>query len=247
MGKKIIVVGASSGMGAEIAREKLKNGDSVCIVARRQDKLKALAEEFNKNGEIKAISIINDVTNFSSVETAFNKAVDTMGGLDEIYYCSGLMESIRIEEYSTEKDIRTLNVNLGGAFAWLNPAADYFQRKGEGKIIGVSSVAGDRGRVKNPSYHAAKAGFTTYLESLRNRLNKKGKITVLTVRPGFVDTEMTKGMEGLFWLISANEAAKTIIKAAEKNCEDIYVPARWRLVMFIIRNIPSFIFKKLSV
>ncbi|NUM42134.1 MAG: SDR family NAD(P)-dependent oxidoreductase, partial [Leptospiraceae bacterium] len=132
------------------------------------------------------------------------------------------------------------------AISWLNLAAEYFQKQGKGKIIGISSIAGDRGRVGNPAYNTSKAAINTYLESLRNRLSKKG-IQVLTVKPGFIDTEMTKGMQNLFWVISANLAAKIIIDAVNKGKEKIYVPVRWALVGLVIRNIPSFIFKKLSV
>ncbi|HNI97518.1 MAG TPA: SDR family NAD(P)-dependent oxidoreductase, partial [Leptospiraceae bacterium] len=115
-----------------------------------------------------------------------------------------------------------------------------------GKIIGISSIAGDRGRVGNPVYNTSKAAMNTYLEALRNRLARKG-ILVLTVKPGFIDTDMTKGMQGLFWLISAAKAAEIIIRAADRNKESIYVPWKWSLVALIIKNIPNFIFKKLNV
>ncbi|MCB1191926.1 MAG: SDR family NAD(P)-dependent oxidoreductase [Leptospiraceae bacterium] len=241
MSKKVIVVGASSGLGLEIAKELLQTGYTVTLVARREDELKKVANEF-QNAHI----IRHDVTNFDEIDKLFQKSVDTMGGLDEIYYTAGILEKVAIDEFNTAKDLSMLNVNTLGAISWLNPAAKYFQERGQGKIIGISSIAGDRGRVGNPVYNTSKAAFTTYLEAIRNRLSKKG-VQVLTVRPGFIDTDMTKGMEGLLWLISANKAAKIIIRAAQSGKEDIYVPARWRLVSFIICSIPSFIFKKLSV
>ena len=139
-----------------------------------------------------------------------------------------------------------MRINLEGAIAWLNEAAQYFQKQGNGKIIGISSIAGDRGRVGNPGYNTSKAALNTYLEALRNRLARKG-ITVLTVKPGFIDTDMTKGMPGLFWLISAEKAATIILNAAKKGKESIYVPARWGLVALVIKSIPSFIFKRLNV
>lgn len=246
MGKKIIVVGASSGIGSEIAQELLKAGNSVALVARRDKELKKIAEEFAVSGKGSAVVIKHDVTDFEKAKPAFDKAVKTMGGLDDIYYASGTLEKVEIDEFNTEKDLRTLNVNLLGAFSWLNPAAEYFQKQGSGKIIGISSIAGERGRIGNPAYNTSKAALNTYLESLRNRLSRNG-VRVLTVKPGFIDTEMTRGMKGLFWLISANMAAKIIIDAVNRGKEHIFVPARWALVGFVIRNIPSFIFKKLSV
>ncbi|MCE9500141.1 MAG: SDR family NAD(P)-dependent oxidoreductase [Leptospira sp.] len=247
MNKKVIIIGASSGIGAEIAKELLVSGDIVTIVARREKELKKIAEEFNKGLKKKSVfTIRHDVTEFGRAQTLFDRAVKEMGGLDEIYYASGILEKIEPDEFNTEKDIRTLNINALGAFAWLNPAAAYFQKKQKGKIIGISSIAGDRGRVGNPSYNTSKAALNTYLESLRNRLSRYG-IQVLTVKPGFIDTEMTKGMKGMFWVISAKDAARIIIRATDNGQENIYVPARWAIVGLIIKCIPSFIFKKLTI
>jgi short-subunit dehydrogenase len=98
--------------------------------------------------------------------------------------------------------------------------------------------------VGNPSYNASKAALSSYLEALRNRLTRHG-VHVLTVKPGFVETEMLAGAKGTFWVIPAEQAARDIRKAIHKHKQDVYSPARWRLVMLVIRNIPSFVFRKL--
>jgi len=116
---------------------------------------------------------------------------------------------------------------------------------GRGTIVGIGSVAGDRGRAPNPVYCASKAGFHAYLEALRNRVAKLG-VKVVTIKPGFVDTAMTQGKEGLFWVISADRAAEIILNKARRGVVAAYVPARWRIVMTIVRSIPSFIFSKLG-
>jgi short-subunit dehydrogenase len=245
MRKKVLVVGASSGIGSELVKELLLSGATVSLVARREENMREIVKSVDP--EFKRSHIyVHNVTDYAKVNEIFREILRKMDGLDEIYFAAGVIEKIGPEEFNTEKDIKTLSINLLGAFAWLNPAAEFFQRQGRGKIIGISSVAGERGRVGNPSYYTSKAGFNVYLESLRNRLSKKG-VQVLTVKPGFIDTAMTKGIKGLFWLISANKAAKIIIKASEKGKENIFVPARWRLIAFVIRNIPSFIFKKLKI
>jgi short-subunit dehydrogenase len=95
-------------------------------------------------------------------------------------------------------------------------------------------------------YNTSKAGLTTYLEALRNRIGRYG-VRVVTVKPGFVDTEMTHGMSGLFWLISADRAAQVILRKAERGALCAYVPARWRLLMWVIRSIPSFVFRRLKI
>lgn len=240
--KKIIIVGASSGIGAALAELLLKQGHRVALVARREQKLHQVAQAQSEN----AIIYSHDVAETSQAASVFQQAVDEMGGLDEIYFCAGIMPAVEIDEYNTNKDSQIMQINTLGAIAWLNPAADYFQKQGFGKIIGISSVAGDRGRVGNPVYNTSKAALTTYLEAIRNRLNKKG-VSVTTIKPGFIDTEMTRGLTGLFWLISAEKAAQIILQATAKNKSTVYVPYRWQFVMLIIRHIPSFIFKKLSI
>ena len=112
--------------------------------------------------------------------------------------------------------------------------------------MGISSIAGDRGRKGNPVYCTTKAALNTYLEALRNRLSEVG-VHVTTIKPGFVDTAMTKGMPGLFWLISADRAAELILAAARNRVNIRYVPRRWWFVGTVIRCIPSFVFKKLNV
>lgn len=247
MDKKIIVIGASTGIGAEIAKAHLKQGNHVALIARRKNEMEKRIQECGVLGAgVKFFLFTHDVAETHQAGILFAKALELLGGLDEIYFAAGIMEKVELSEFDTLKDLRMLQTNLAGAIAWINPAAQYFSKKGQGKIIGISSIAGDRGRVGNPVYNTSKSGFNTYLEALRNRLARKG-ILVLTTKPGFIDTAMTRGMKGLFWVISAEKAASIIIKAADSNKEDIYVPARWWLVGTIIKLIPSFIFKKLNV
>jgi short-subunit dehydrogenase len=107
-------------------------------------------------------------------------------------------------------------------------------------------VAGDRGRVINPVYNVSKAAFSTYLEALRNRLTRKG-VHVLTIKPGFVDTDMLKDAPRRTGAISPEKAADLIWKAIKGRKQEVYVPGRWGLIMLVIRSIPSFIFRRLSL
>ena len=169
-----------------------------------------------------------------------------LGGLDLLVFAAGIMPAVEPEEYATAKDLSMLAVNLGGCIAWCNPAANYFRRQRAGTLVGISSVAGDRGRRGAPVYGTTKAGMNAYFESLRNRLSESG-VHVLTIKPGFVDTQMTAGMEGLFWLISPEEAAALILRAARSRAQVRYVPRQWWLLLTVIRCIPSFLFRKLNV
>ena len=242
-----VVVGASSGMGRAIAKRLAAEGCTVAAVARRIDELRSLAEEVSAVGGAAAVHVFeHDVTDHASVPELFQGIVRELGGLDLIVYAAGVMPPVAFEEFNTDKDLQMLQVNLEGAIAWLNEAAQRFSSLKRGTIIGIGSVAGDRGRSGNPVYATSKAGLHTYLEALRNRIARDG-VKVVTIKPGFVDTPMTEGLSGLFWLISANRAAEIIIKKARKGVVTAYVPGRWRFVMWVIRTIPSFLFRRLKV
>jgi decaprenylphospho-beta-D-erythro-pentofuranosid-2-ulose 2-reductase len=241
--KTVIVIGASSGIGAEISKQLAAQGCRVGMVARRAEELERLRDVI---GEDKVIAYPHDVSCAEQVPALFQQICRDLGGLDLIVYAAGVMPRIADDEYTFEKDRANIEVNVLGAMAWLNEAAQRFAKAGAGTIVGISSVAGDRGRKGQPSYCASKAALNTYLESLRNRVGRY-TVAVVTVKPGPVDTPMTKGLDKLPLLISAPEAAKQIIEAASKRKHTAYIPAKWRLIMYIIRSIPSFIFKKLNI
>ena len=241
-----LVVGASSGIGEALARRLAADGARVALVARREDELRRIMDEINDAaGEECAIAVAHDVRAVDEAPDLVQEIARRLGGLDLIIYAAGAMPAVAVDEYDTAKDREMLEVNLIGAVAWLNPVAERMARLGRGTIVGIGSVAGDRGRAPNPVYCTSKAGFHAYLEALRNRVAKLG-VKVVTIKPGFVDTAMTRGKEGLFWVISADRAAEIILKKARRGVVTAYVPARWRMVMTIVRSIPSFIFSKLG-
>ncbi len=281
--KRAIIVGASSGMGAELARQLAAQGCRVALVARRVSELDRVADEINSapiaippqypgipqtatssenaissGGAIavaepivssspgRALTYVHDVTCSDEVPALFQHICRDLGGLDLIIYASGVMPRVEDDEYNMDKDRTIVEVNVLGAVAWLNEAAQRFARAGGGTIVGISSVAGDRGRRGNPVYCASKAALNTYLEALRNRVGRYG-VGVVTVKPGPVDTPMTKGLDKLPMLISAQEAARQILEAARKRKHTAYIPWKWRPIMSILRGIPSFIFKKLNI
>jgi NAD(P)-dependent dehydrogenase (short-subunit alcohol dehydrogenase family) len=140
-----------------------------------------------------------------------------------------------------------IEVNLLGAMAWMNLAAARFEAARGGTIVGISSIAGERGRRGNPAYCTSKAALTVYLEALRNRLARYG-VNVVTIKPGFVDTAMTRGMKGLFWLVSPEQASSRSLALARRGTgASAFVPARWALVAMIIRAIPSFVFRRMNL
>ena len=242
---RAVIVGASSGIGAELARQLAREGYTLALLARREDALTALAEEINSTaGETRAVGYPHDVTDYAAIPGLFQTLLTDLKRIDAFVYVSGVMPNVSFSEYSFEKDKLMTEVHLLGAMAWLGQAATLFERMKGGKIVGISSVAADRGRVKNPGYNASKAGFDTYLEALRNRLTRSG-VHVLTVRPGPVDTPMTKDVGGLF-MVPPETVGRDIVRAMRRRKQVLYTPARWRLIMFIVRNLPSVIFRRLN-
>ena len=243
--KRAAVVGASSGIGAALVRQLAAEGYVVAALSRTAAPLHALANELNRGGETLAIPYAHDVTALDQIPAMLQTLVKDMGGLDLFVDCAGVMPKVEINEFDLEKDQHMLAVNLSGGIAWLGQVAALFQGQGSGHIVGISSVAGDRGRVLNPAYNASKAGLDTYLEALRNRLSRHG-ITVLTVRPGFVDTQILANAPRSFGVISPQQCAAGIWKAIRSRKQVVYVPWWWRWLMLAVRNVPSFIFRRLS-
>ena len=243
-----LIIGASDGLGAEIARKLAQQGYSLALLARRKDKLETLSNEINASfGHQRALTYVHDVAEYDKVPDLLRKIVADLGGLDLVVFVAGVnYPPGGIDKYNFENDRKMIEVNLIGAMAWLHPISEMFQAAKAGQIVGIASVAGDRGRVGNPGYNTSKAGLATYLEALRNRLTRHG-VNVLTVKPGFLKTEMLKAAQGSTpFAIEPKKAAEDIIRAMQKRKQVIYTASIWRWIMLAIQHMPSFIFRRLS-
>lgn len=241
-----IVIGASSGIGEELVKQLSTQGCKVALVARRVDKLNRIAEELVSAGMDRPFVYEHDVMNTGGVRDLFEKMCKDLGGLDLFIYSSGIMPVLPDDMYDTGTDLNVIETNLSGAVAWINEAADRFQKTRSGTIVGIGSVAGDRGRRGMPVYGASKAFIETYLEAIRNRTARYG-VKVVTIKPGPIDTPMTQGIgRPLPMLISAKDAAATILRASV-NDGVVYVPWQWKPIMWIIRHIPSFVMKRINI
>ncbi|HUI88373.1 MAG TPA: SDR family NAD(P)-dependent oxidoreductase [Anaerolineales bacterium] len=242
---RALIVGASSGLGAALAKRLARQGYDLALVARREGLLASLCDEINQGDSVRAQYYVHDVGDYQLVPDLLRRITSDLGGLDLAIYAAGVNVAPLVDEYNTESDRQMLEINLMGAFAWLNPIAAMFQSAKAGQIVGLSSVAGERGRVGNPGYNASKAGLTSYLESLRNRLTRHG-VNVLTVKAGFVQTDMLKAAQKVMFPITAEQAAEDIWKAIRTRRQEIYTPWFWRWIMLIVRNIPSILFRRMS-
>jgi len=246
--RKAILVGASGGIGTALARRLAREGCVLALLDRSEEPLKALCDEINQtHGEMRAVAYAHDVTAYEKVPNIFRKVVADLGGLDLFVYVAGVIYFPALDEFNFAEDYKMVEVNLLGAMVWMSEVASVFQSMRGGQIVGVSSVAGDRGRVSNPGYNTSKAGFTCYLEALRNRLARHG-VNVITIKPGMVKTEMLNlpNAPKPMLAVTPEQAADGIWKAIQKRKQVAYVSGLWRWVMLVLTHMPSVIFRRLS-
>jgi short-subunit dehydrogenase len=249
-----LIVGASSGIGAAVARVLAARGYQVALVARRAEALQQLAQELNGGagtGAPVARIYPHDVCDYAAAPAVFARVVDDLraGGarLELLIYASGIMPGGRDGPWSFDEERATIETNVVGAMRWLGLAAELFTRQGSGTLAGISSVAGDRGRRGNSVYMASKAALTTYLESLRFRLRGTG-VRVVTIKPGFVATPMTRALTLPRPLVTAPDAtARQIVEACVRGTSVAYIPRYWAPIMWVIRALPSSVLARLPI
>lgn len=232
--KKVIIVGASSGIGWDLAKVFSNNGYEVGITARRLDFLENLQKELPNKSYLRKM----DVGDPSAARLILAELVEEMGGLDIIVLNAGIGDS----KPSWELEQQIIMVNIAGFTALGNWAVEYFEAKGGGQIVGISSVASVRGTHIATVYSASKAYISSYMEGLQQRSNRKRQgITVTDIRPGFVATPMTQENKGMFWVATPQKAARQIYNAILNKRRVVYITRRWWLVAQLIKCIPDFL------
>lgn len=245
MSETWLILGASSAMARATARALADRGATLLLAGRDMDDLNALATDCAFRGAALAEALAFDARDPESFGPLIARMKD-LGGIPHAAVFTGSMPPQ--EEIDAHPDLidGTIADSFTGPARVLTMLAPLIEAAGAGTIVGVGSVAGDRGRVGNYVYGSAKAGFATYLSGLRNRLTRSGG-HVVTVKPGFVDTAMTWGLPGMFLVAPPEAVAASILSAVEKGRNVIYTPFFWRYIMMIIRSVPEPIFKKLSI
>lgn len=240
----VLVLGARSDIGKATAHAFASLGHPIQLAARRVDTLEAdrsdIALRYNVAVSLHEFDALDILSHASFVEQ--------LSVLPETAVCAvGLMGEQSENERDLEAATRVMRSNFEGPASILAALANCFEERGYGTLVGISSVAGERGRATNYVYGSAKAGLTAFLSGLRNRLDQKG-VHIVTVLPGFVTTRMTEGMDLPTKLTAQpEEVGKAITRAVEKKQNVIYVRSVWRLIMMIIRNVPEKIFKRMNI
>lgn len=242
--KYILIAGAKSDIARAIAVKYAENGYHLLLAARNHNSLSDFAADLRIRFNIEVKLYEFDVVNFNRHQQFFNQLQPSPFG---VIVCVGYLGDEIAAREDFNEVLKITHSNYTGIVSLLNIAANHYQQQQSGFIIAISSVAGDRGRQSNYFYGSAKAALSSYLSGLRNRLHRSG-VHVITVKPGFVATRMTAGMDLPGALTASPEqVAGQIFNAQQKGKQVIYSLAIWRWIMFIIRHIPEFIFKRLSL
>ncbi|GAB5471155.1 MAG: SDR family oxidoreductase [Rhodospirillales bacterium] len=240
----ILILGAGSDMGKAVAHRFAQLGHPIRLAARSVAKLEPDRADIQLRYDVPVSLHEFDVL----ATTNLDSFVEALPELPEVAVCAvGLMGTQSESEAEPEAATRVMRSNFEGPALTLGVLAQRFEDRGSGTLVGISSVAGERGRASNYVYGSAKAGFTAFLSGLRNRLAKRG-VHVVTVLPGFVATQMTKGMDLPKRLTAqASDVAVAIERAVRRKQDIVYVYPLWRIIMAVIRAIPEKIFKGLSL
>jgi decaprenylphospho-beta-D-erythro-pentofuranosid-2-ulose 2-reductase len=240
---KILVVGATSAIAHETARLFAEDKAELFLVGRNEARLNAVKDDLTVRGATSAACYVLDLSNLDQHQAMIDAALEALGGLDAVLIAHGTLTDQETAQRSTDETLQELNINFLSVVSILTPVANYFEQQRRGNITVISSVAGDRGRMSNYIYGTAKAGVSTFLQGLRARM-QKSNVSVLTVKPGFVDTPMTAHVKKNPLFASPSKVGEAIYEAMKAEKDVLYTPWFWRYIMMIIRNVPEFIFKR---
>lgn len=238
--KKAIIIGASSGIGKALACVLAKNGYEVGLMARRLALLEAVKNEIPTQTHVGHI----DLTKVPDAIEKLRTMIQMMRGVDLVVINSGT--GFLNPELDWAKEQQTLDVNVYGFCALAGEVYKNFAKQGHGHLVGISSIGALRGNPIAPAYNASKAFMSNYLEGLRKKaFQETSSIVITDIQPGFVDTEMAKG-EGTFWVASPLKAAEQIYSAIKKQKEHAYITRRWRLMGWILKLMPSWLYQRVG-
>ncbi|MFH1050740.1 MAG: SDR family oxidoreductase [bacterium] len=244
--KKIMIIGAASAIAKETAMLFARDGAELYLVDINQGRLEATEKDILARYQTKIKLDVLNVIDFDRHEPVFKRAIEAMNGLDAVLIAHGTLANHEETQKCVENIVKEFNINCISVVSLASIAANYFEEKKAGMIAVISSVAGDRGRMSNYIYGSAKGGVTTFLQGLRNRLAHSG-VSVLTIKPGMVDTPMTAHLPKSPLFAKPKDIGKIIYKAMLSRKDVVYAPSYWRLIMWVVIHIPEFIFKKLKM
>jgi len=236
--KQGIIIGASSGIGWELAVQLAEKGYQLGLVARRLDKLKALSNSLPGDHFV----VHADVSEAEMAQNELSKLIETMGNVELIVLNSGVGQQEKKLDWDIEREM--IDVNIRGFAALTVVSMNYFRQRGNGHLVGISSVAAHMSGGLAPTYAATKAFVSSYLNGMRSRAEySKLPITVTTVEPGFVDTPMVQGSP--IWTATVEKAVAQLVPAILNKKGHIYITKRWRYVAWLLNIMPKWLMRRL--
>ena len=240
MSKKVIIIGATSGIGEELARQCVDKEYVVGGTGRRIERLEKMKSELGNYFYYAKM----DVTNHEEAKSQLHKLIDEMGGMDVIVLNAGISNYQAASITAMEQKI--IDVNVSGFVQLFGNAFQYFRKQGYGQIVGVSSIAALFGSSRAAPYSSSKAFISTYMQAYRQRCNSiKEDIVITDVKPGFVKSEMTEGKKGMFWVGETEKAVSQMLRDIENRKSYSYVTRRWRLVAWLLKLTPNWVLDRM--
>ncbi len=244
--RKVLILGATSGIAEATARIWARQGANIFLVARNADRVNAVASDLKTRGAAYVDTAIANLDEVDEHTELLAKAITSLGGLDVAYLAVGILGDQPRAEQDAQHAMHIAHTNYTVPVSLLTWLSNFCVKQGFGTLAVISSVAGERGRKSNYVYGSSKAGLTAFLAGLRNRVDREG-VHVLTIKPGPVKTSMTAGMKGSEKFADPGVVAGQIAKAVDKRSDVLYTPIIWAPIMLVIRSIPERIFKKLNL
>jgi short-subunit dehydrogenase len=246
MKQKVLIIGATSGIAHAVSRMYAKNGAKLHLVARNDQRLKALSEDLLAYGASAVTTESTDLCDSAQHGQIVANAQKSLDGIDVALMAHGILGTQELAETNWKEAHAIIDANYTSQVSLGLRIAEVMKMQKSGVIAVIGSVAGDRGRQSNFIYGSAKAGIHAFLSGLRNRMYPYG-VHVLTIKPGFVSTPMTAAFKkGPLWA-EPEGIAPAIVRAIETRKNVLYVPFFWKFIMLIIKSIPEFVFKKLKL
>ncbi len=245
--KRVLIIGATSAIASACARRWAAEGAGLFLVGRDGEKLETLAHDLGIRGAASVDTFRMDVNDIPQHAAMLESAMQSLGQLDVALIAHGTLPDQAACQVDARLTLSEFNTNAVSVLALLACLATQFEQQGAGAIAVITSVAGDRGRPSNYVYGSAKAAVSVFCEGLRARLFAAG-VSLTDIRPGFVATPMTAGLALPRALVSQPDTvARRILVGIERKADVLYTPAYWVLIMFVIRHIPRFLFKRMKL
>lgn len=236
--QKMIIIGATSGIGAEMARQLSPRAFELGLSGRRTENLKALQAELSTRTWICTM----DVADCDAAREQLKQLIEDMDGVDVVVLNAG----VSYLNATWEQEQALIDVNVSGFVALANVAIEYFRQKGSGHLVGISSIASIKGFGRAGAYCASKAFISTYMQALRQASHKlRQNIIITDIKPGYVETPMTEKNPGMFWISSVEKASAQIIRAILRKKNHAYITRRWRLAGWLLKFIPDWLYIRL--